>query len=256
MFYYRAGLGTGFITVNGRKLAVELYEDAATAVFGQRFDTVQDPAKLLPAGLTLQGGRFDPRGTFILDGINYLADISPDGRELTLSPSYRVVAGPKPAAPANEPKLLADGKAAPDFTVEKFEGGTDKLSAHLGKVVILKFWATWCGPCKASMPHFEEVYSKAKPQGVDLMAVCVADERELFQKWVTANNEKYHFPFSFDSAGRDNDKSISRKLYGVSGIPTVFIIDKEGKVASSIVGYGGANDHRVEEALKKLGVAL
>lgn len=256
LFYYRAGLGTGFINLGNRKLAVEIYEDGATGVFGQHFDKAADPTKLTPESLVLQGGRFDPRGTFVLDGVNYLAEISPDGRNLTVSPTYRVVAAPQPPKPATEVKLLADGKKAPDFTVEKFEGGTDKLSAHLGKVVILKFWATWCGPCKASMPHFEEVYAKAKTQGVDLMAVCVADERELFQKWVTANEDKYHFPFSFDSAGRDNDKSISKKLFGVSGIPTVFIIDKEGKVSSSIVGYGGANDHRVEEGLKKLGVNL
>ena len=255
LFYFRATLASGTITIGGRQLKVELREDGNRGVYGERFDTSKDPATANPTTLTLQGGNFDARGSFVIDGVNYLADITPDGKSLTIRESARIVAAPpRPQAP--DIKLLADGTKAPDFTVEKYEGGTTKLSEHLGKVVILKFWATWCGPCKASMPHFQEIYGKVNSQGVDLLAVCVSDERQLFKDWVQANSESYKFPFSFDPAGRDSATSISRKLFGVTGIPTVFIIDREGKVSSSIVGYSGPNDHRVEEALRKLDVKL
>jgi peroxiredoxin len=254
--YFRSGLATGTIQVGSRKLEFDLAEDASNGIFGERYDTVEDPTKANPGTLTLQGGYFDPRGTIIIDGVNYLPEISVDGRKFKLTPTYRVVTAPKPAAPAVERKLIAVGAKAPDFTIEKFEGGSTKLSSYLGKVVILKFWATWCGPCKASMPHFQEVYEKIAKQDVELLAVCVADEKELFQKWVSANNDKYKFPFSVDPAGNDRANGIHSKLYGVSGIPTVFIIDREGKISSTIVGYSGPDDHRVEEALRKLDVKI
>lgn len=261
LFYFRASARTGTVTLGGRTLEVFLAESRNDGVFGRRWDTAQGAEPLPRYVFTLQGGDIDPRGTFIIDGVNYLADISPDGRTIKFEPSFRVVANPATkaaaaAAPRDERPLLAAGTAAPDFTVENYEGGTDTLSAHKGKVVILKFWASWCGPCKASMPHFEEVYAKAKPKGVDLLAVAVSDERDPYRKWVDANKDKYHFPFSYDPAGTDRTKSISGTLYNVTGIPTVYIIDRDGKVAASIVGFAGANDHRVEEALAKLGVEL
>lgn len=253
--YFRAGLAKGNITLEGRKLELELYEDGATGVFGDRYDTVADPLAANPQVLRVQGGSFDPRGSFVIDGVNYLANVAPDGRSITIAPSFRVVAAP--ARPRiSTPTLLPAGAKAPNFTVENFGGGTSKLSDHLGKVVILKFWATWCGPCKASMPHFQEVFEKVAPQGVDLLAVCVSDERPLFLDWVKANQATYRFPFFFDPAGTDRTKSISGQLYGVSGIPTVYIIDPKGAVAESIVGYGGPDDHRVEQALRKLGVKI
>lgn len=253
LFYYRAGLAKGTINLGGRKLQVELYEEENRGVFGERFDTVKDPATAKSSNLIIQGGFFDARGSFVIDGVNYLPEVSVDGRTVRLVPSFKVVVAPA-RKPVAEIKLLAEGTPAPDFTVEKYEGGTTKLSEHRGKVVILKFWATWCGPCKASMPHFQEIFEKTAPQGVDLLAVCVADERDLFKNWVKENSGTYKFPFSFDPAGTDRPNAISRKLYGVTGIPTVYIIDRKGKVSTSIVGYEGPNDHRVEEALAKLGV--
>lgn len=106
----------------------------------------------------------------------------------------------------------------------------------------------------ASMPHVQSVYEEVKDQGVQVLALCVSDEREAYNKWVPENQGKYKFQFAYDPAGR-SEKNISGSLFNVTGIPTTYVIDKDGKVAAAIVGYD-SGDKRLEEALKKLGVNL
>lgn len=105
------------------------------------------------------------------------------------------------------------------------------------------------------MPHIESVYKSVKDQGVTVLGICVWDDKDAYEKWMPANKEKYSFQFAFDTAARDNAKSIASAKYNVSGIPTTYIIDKNGNVADAIVGYE-EKDRRVEEALKKLGVTV
>lgn len=152
------------------------------------------------------------------------------------------------------PPLLAAGIAAPDFTAQKWGGGELKLSDYKGKVVVLDFWATWCGPCQMTMPHVEKVHKQAKDKGVVTLGVCVWDKQEDYAKWVPANSEKYTFQFAFDPAGR-NAGNIAQGLYKVSGIPTTYVIDRDGKVIDAIVGYR-QDDDRLEKALEKAGVKL
>lgn len=165
-------------------------------------------------------------------------------------------AAKKPPARRPRPALLAAGTTAPDFTVDGYETGKPlQLSDFKGKVVVLDFWATWCPPCRASMPHLEKVYQATKNQDVVVLAVCVSDERDAYAKWVPQNKDKYSYTFAYDPSGRDPAKShFSREKYNVSGIPTTYIIDKNGKIVEGIVGYAGESDTHIEKALAKIGV--
>ena len=142
------------------------------------------------------------------------------------------------AAEASRPALLTAGTPAPDFTVQDKSGASVKLSDYRGKVVVLDFWATWCGPCQMSLPHTNEVAEKFAAKGVVVLAVNVFDTKEAFKGWLPQHPEYSAIKFALDPAGRSPD-SIASKLYHVSGIPTQYVIDKNGKIFQSFVGYGG-----------------
>jgi peroxiredoxin len=139
------------------------------------------------------------------------------------------------AAPRTE--MIKVGAMAPDFTTKDVNGKPVKLSDFRGKVVVLDFWATWCGPCIASMPHTQEVAKHYKDQGVVVLGSCTSDARDKFEAWVKSNQEKYpDFIFTHDPAERGPERA-SAKLYGVGGIPQQFIIDREGRIAEAVTGY-------------------
>lgn len=252
---YRAGMLEGSTTVGGDKIAVRMWEGSTSGLFHLRYDTAPKPEEVRPVILELNGRRLNASGSFEWNGVNYLAEIRPDGSRVVLRPSARMVRPPAPPQ-APRPPLLAAGTMAPDFTVDAFTGGQKKLSDFRGKVVILKFWASWCGPCIASMPHFEKVYQATKDKGVEILAVAVWDAPEDYQRWVVANRGKYSWNFYFDPAGKDTNNSIARKLYNVSGIPTEFVIGRDGKVVESLVGFQGETDKRLEAALQKAGISM
>ena len=161
----------------------------------------------------------------------------------------------KPKAPPAAVAMLKVGATAPDFPATDLAGKPVKVSDFKGKVVILDFWATWCGPCINSMPHTQEVAAQYKDQGVVVLASCTSDARDKFDAWVKANQEKYpDMLFSHDPLERSDDRA-SRKLYGVGGIPQQFIIDREGKVAALCTGYL-KGEVLLEAAIAKAGIKV
>jgi thiol-disulfide isomerase/thioredoxin len=135
-----------------------------------------------------------------------------------------------------------------------------RLGDFKGKVVILDFWATWCGPCIASFPHTQKLAAKYKGQDVIVLASGTSDTIAAFKKWIPVNQPKYadmRFVFDPNERGSDTfDKRASSSLYGVSGIPTQFVIGRDGKIVASIVGNGGDTDTRTEGALALAGVKV
>lgn len=145
--------------------------------------------------------------------------------------------------------LLANGTAAPDFTAADKDGKSVKLSDYRGKVVILDFWASWCPPCVASMPHNQAVAKKLQSENlpVVLLAVDNSEAREPFLKWVSDHKEMDALTFVYADP---KTASVSGKLYKVTGIPTQYVIDAKGIIQSSTVGFGGPTDV-LEKSVRK-----
>jgi thiol-disulfide isomerase/thioredoxin len=166
-----------------------------------------------------------------------------------------VIATPPPAPKEDAVPRLAIGAKAPDFTGQDLANKPVKLSDYAGKIVVLDFWATWCGPCKASLPHTQEVALKYKDQDVVVLANCTSDARRAFESWLQQNQGDYpDLVFTHDPAEKKPERA-SRSLYGVEGIPQQFVIGKDGKVVAIVDGYM-AGEVLLEAALAKAGVKV
>lgn len=164
-----------------------------------------------------------------------------------------------PAEPVPPP--LPNGVLAPDFTAYAPDGRPVSLSGLRGKVTILDFWASWCGPCQRSMPGLENLYRRVKAQGAVVFSVNTWDTEAGFLKWVRENaGSRYTFEFARDPIGGDDDAaikaSIARSLYHVGGIPTMFVVDRKGRIAGSFVGYGPSTEPGLARVLRRVGLRL
>ena len=158
---------------------------------------------------------------------------------------------PATAALYTPPKLLAGGAQAPNFTANDKDGRPVKLSDYKGKVVVLDFWATWCGPCQMSLPHTTAIAKQYAAKGVTVLAVNVWDKPDAFRAWLPKHPQYATLHFAIDPA-TVQDKGIATGLYGVSGIPTQYVIGKDGRIVKSIVGYDEGST-ALEDALKAAG---
>ena len=132
-----------------------------------------------------------------------------------------------------EEEGLEQYSPAPDFTLETLAGETVTLSELKGKKVILNFWATWCPPCKAEMPHMESFYSKLTDEDpVELIAVNVTESEKLGISEVESFVDSYELSFPIPL---DQTAEVTQK-YGVFSMPTTFMIDTQGRIAQKVIG--------------------
>lgn len=129
-------------------------------------------------------------------------------------------------AKADAKNTLAPGKIAPDFEETKPDESTMKLSDLRGKVVLLDFWASWCGPCRRENPAVVKLYNKYKDQGFTILSVSLDKSKP---KWLAAI-EKDNLTWPNHVSDLNYWQSKAAKIYGVGSIPFTVLIDAEGKI--------------------------
>jgi peroxiredoxin/outer membrane lipoprotein-sorting protein len=135
------------------------------------------------------------------------------------------------------------GTQAVEFTLKDLNGSVFTLKNMAGKVVLLDFWATWCGPCRAELPLIEKLYREFKDKGLVVLGIN-SEPPETVRDFIGKN--KYTFPTLVDTAGE-----VARR-YLVEAIPTVIVIDKGGTITTHYLGLRSEDDLR--NALKKAGL--
>jgi peroxiredoxin len=136
------------------------------------------------------------------------------------------------------------GGNAPDFTLKSNNGENLKLSEHQGNVVMINFWATWCGPCRQEMPALEQLYQKYKDLGFVVLGVNI-DEVSSNTKDFLAKRP-VSFPVLFD-----NKKQVS-DLYKVVAMPTTYILDRDGRLRYYHRSYKPGYELKYAEQIKTL----
>ena len=150
--------------------------------------------------------------------------------------------GPEGQAQAEPPSELM-GKPADDFTLSDLKGVKRVLSSHLGNVVLLDFWATWCGPCRREMPIIAKLHQRYAKKGLVVYGVNCSESQSKAKAFV--DKFGYTFPQLLD---RDGDVQTR---YQITAIPTVFIVDRKGNISAHMVG--GRSEEELVAALERAG---
>ncbi|HJV96987.1 MAG TPA: TlpA disulfide reductase family protein [Albitalea sp.] len=164
--------------------------------------------------------------------------------QATLFRARRVILAAALAAGAGVCAAPAPPALAPDFTLRTMDGKNLRLQEQRGRVVLVNFWATWCGPCRQEMPHLSRLYDKYRASGFVMLGVSVDDDPRNAAS--VAAKLGVTFPVLFDT-----DKKVSH-LYALSNMPSTVLIDRDGHVRYIHLGYRDGYEATYEKQIREL----
>jgi thiol-disulfide isomerase/thioredoxin len=247
LLYYRDYYRTGSIELGGKAFQAALVDDDSDG----RYDSPAKQAVRFPGDTLLidadASGKFERsvesyplNQPFNIGGTTYeVANISPDGSRLEVRKSDKTVAERKPAP------TLKVGDAPPTLALTNAptSGDAVTLEKYKGKVVLLDFWATWCGPCVAEMPAVKKLYEANKAKGFEIIGVSLDQPNDGPKMAKYVRDTGIAWPQIHDAT-----REISRR-YHVSSIPATFLIGKDGQIIA--VGLRGEElEKAVADAVK------
>jgi peroxiredoxin len=139
---------------------------------------------------------------------------------------------------------LSVGQASPDFTLPSSTGKNIRLQELRGQVVLINFWASWCGPCRQEMPLLEDIYKKYSKLGFTILGINV--EQDSSKAATYLRDVPVSFPILFDT------QNTLSKLYDVNAMPTTVIVDRNGKIRYIHAGYKPGYEETYKKQIKDL----
>lgn len=133
---------------------------------------------------------------------------------------------------------------APDFTLKSNQNENIRLKDLRGQVVMLNFWASWCGPCRQEMPLLDELYTRYRPAGFTLLGVNVDADITAAEKLL--QDIPVSFPVVYDTQSKVSE------TYGVDAMPTTIFIDRDGKLRYLHRGYKAGDENEYRKIIKEL----
>ena len=154
-----------------------------------------------------------------------------------IAASIQIIPGLADAAPRS-------GQIAPNFKVTSTTGQKISQENYRGRVLLLDFFATWCLPCRQSVPHLVEMNRKFGKQGLEILGLSMDEDGEQVVKAFT-DEFRVNYPLALAGDSVTGD-------FGVRSIPVMYLIDKKGKIAEVYRGYSSEIAHSVEQSIKRL----
>jgi len=142
------------------------------------------------------------------------------------------------------PARAALDSPAPDFTLKSASGENIKLSELRGQVVLINFWASWCGPCRQEMPLLDQMYQKYGPLGFTLLGVNVEQDTKDAERML--KDAPVTFPILFDAQNQVS------QLYDVTAMPSTVLVDRDGKVRYMHKGYQPGYEDEYQTQIRAL----
>ena len=140
--------------------------------------------------------------------------------------------------------MKLEGKAAPNVKLDTLDGKSIDLSKMKGDVVLMDYWATWCPPCRASLPHLNEIAKNEdyKSKGLKVFAINSREEKDKVQKFMDENKLSFTVPMDPEgSFGKD---------YLVRGIPTTVVVGRDGNIKKVFIGFGPGSEKEIAKAVE------